>query len=710
MSFLNPSYLWVLPAGLIPIIIYYLMRYRSLRVDWGANYVLERALERLRKKLYLDQIILLALRVLACLAIVLAFARPASRSKSATVTGTGVHHVLLVDPSYSQLAGPEGSSRWERATETMRQLVSTWGRGETWSLYVMGREPGWRVEGRTVASAADSRAVIDEIGIEEASSSLSKAMEAVAEKFPAGENVEVFVFADDQASTWEQMDRIAPPTAGEASVYWVNPPIESRGNLAVTSVQFSHERVLVDHPVRVFASVRNFGDEPVSDAPAEVLIDGAFYAREAVSLLPGQEGWISFDTRFDEPGAHYVTVRLGDDALTFDNSMSAGVKVSEAFDVLVLRDENVEEKFASAWGFLEILGRIEEMTAEDDEPLFTMGPLRLSLCEGECPAERLETADVVLLDGGRTLDAALAAKLKAFVADGGGLVLAAGENVNPARWNELLSAAGLLPAPLERARVESIGGERYASLARSEFELPAMRAFETLEDGDIANAKFYSWYEFGEPAPETEVLMRLADRTPFLLRRREGLGSVLLMGSGLSGRGNNLIVREFYFPLVFALFSEAASGGVYPRTVPTGETIRVRVTDTTGVKGMTFDLPGAQAAVPLDPQEVDGELRASAVGGSPVTGLASVLVVRAGGSERVWYGVQGRRVDSDIRAVDAAALARAAERLNITEAADWRQLDETLRAQRRGAEWHHWAMIALLALLIGEMLMQRRFI
>ena len=46
MSFLNSGFLWALPLGAIPIIIYYLMRFRSLKIVWGANYVLERALEK----------------------------------------------------------------------------------------------------------------------------------------------------------------------------------------------------------------------------------------------------------------------------------------------------------------------------------------------------------------------------------------------------------------------------------------------------------------------------------------------------------------------------------------------------------------------------------------------------------------------------------------------------------------------------------------
>src|SRR5512143_2696965 len=108
MIFLNPMLLWVLPFALAPVIIYFLMRYRSLRVVWGANYVLERALARLRKRVNIDQIVLILLRTLAAAALVLAFARPAARLKSAAALDTGIHHVVLVDASGSMQAGEPG--------------------------------------------------------------------------------------------------------------------------------------------------------------------------------------------------------------------------------------------------------------------------------------------------------------------------------------------------------------------------------------------------------------------------------------------------------------------------------------------------------------------------------------------------------------------------------------------------------------------------
>ncbi|MBF0245111.1 MAG: hypothetical protein HQL31_07540, partial [Planctomycetes bacterium] len=55
MNFLNGAFLYALPLGLIPVLIYFLLRYRSLKVTWGATYILERALGRIKKLLFLKQ-------------------------------------------------------------------------------------------------------------------------------------------------------------------------------------------------------------------------------------------------------------------------------------------------------------------------------------------------------------------------------------------------------------------------------------------------------------------------------------------------------------------------------------------------------------------------------------------------------------------------------------------------------------------------------
>jgi hypothetical protein len=236
MTFVNPAFLWALPLGLIPVIIYYLMRFRSLNVTWGANYVLERALARYKKKIFMEQLLLLALRVVACLLLALIFARPTSSGPSTSVSGGGVHRVIVVDASYSMLAADAQGSRWKRAKSAMAGLASSWGRGESWSVFRIGARNEWFVDRAAVETSEKTVAKLEALETDESRAVLVKALEEVAAHFPK-EDVELYLFADDQAATWVGMESFVWPSAGRAKFFWVNPPLQTRRNLALTSLR-----------------------------------------------------------------------------------------------------------------------------------------------------------------------------------------------------------------------------------------------------------------------------------------------------------------------------------------------------------------------------------------------------------------------------------------------------------------------------------------
>lgn len=708
MTFVYPTLLLALILGIIPILIYYLIRFRSLRVDWGATYVLERALERMKKKVYLEQLLLLLLRVLVMLLLVVVFARPVSKQRSGAVTGGGAHRIVVLDASYSMLAGETGATTWDKALTAARELVGSWGRGERWSLYLLGSPARWVVDDQVVDTPERTRAKLDGLAPSETTASLAQALAAVLQK-TGGRDTEIYIVADAQAVTWKDVENLALPTGGAVRFFWLHPGAAGTANLAVTQLRLSHERILLRHPCRAFVSVRNFGTETAENAELEVLVDGAFFAREQVTLLPGQEVVTHVDVAFDEAGSHAVSARLRKDVLEFDNSAAAGVEAVPALSVFVLRDPGKTDKFASAWGLLDLAAKVMTRKNGEDVPLFTGGLLSARLLEAVPNADALSGADAVVLDGGCTLTPTLVQSLNTYVRNGGGLVLAADDSIDLKQWNEQLGRAGLLPAPLLAIRREALGGERFRSLSRSNLELPALKALETTEDGDVTRSRLYSWTELGEPVEGATVLARFAEGQAFAMEKRFGPGAVVLLASGLNSRNNNLLVREFTFPLLFNVLSEAAAVSQEPRTVATRQALRLRLREPEAPTTVQFTL-GQQPPQLLTPQETRGGRIVELAEGCERSGLGSLLLTWKDRHQRVWFGVQGERTDSDLRPLEPAAHQRVTEHLQLTEAPGWDELKAQLEAGYHGAEWHHWAALALLVALLGEMLLQRRFI
>src|SRR4051794_20604585 len=80
MTFLSAIFCWALPLAAIPIAIHLLHRRQQRVIRWGAMQFLLESQRRRRRIQRLDDLLLMALRCAAILALVLALARPLVRA------------------------------------------------------------------------------------------------------------------------------------------------------------------------------------------------------------------------------------------------------------------------------------------------------------------------------------------------------------------------------------------------------------------------------------------------------------------------------------------------------------------------------------------------------------------------------------------------------------------------------------------------------
>src|SRR6516165_11763470 len=118
--FLNPANM-VIGGALIssPIIIHLINRMRFKRVRWAAMEFLLKSQKRNRRRLIIEQLILLALRILLVLLIGFLAARYVGTTLGGIGQGTGISHMFIIDDSLSV------SDRWREGTDTK----SSWDSG-----------------------------------------------------------------------------------------------------------------------------------------------------------------------------------------------------------------------------------------------------------------------------------------------------------------------------------------------------------------------------------------------------------------------------------------------------------------------------------------------------------------------------------------------------------------------------------------------------
>src|ERR1043165_6940429 len=115
MTFLQSFILWGLPLLLVPIIIHLVNRMRHRTAPWAAMQFLLQATQRSTRHAKLKQILILALRVLAVVALIFFLARPLAGGWLGWALAPAPDSILLLlDRSASMEARVGGSARAKR--------------------------------------------------------------------------------------------------------------------------------------------------------------------------------------------------------------------------------------------------------------------------------------------------------------------------------------------------------------------------------------------------------------------------------------------------------------------------------------------------------------------------------------------------------------------------------------------------------------------
>ena len=104
MTFLNAILLGGILAGAIPVIIHIINRNRFRQIRWGAMHLLEQILRSRRRRLRIEQILLLLVRIAIPVLLALCMARPVLTGAKALLGKAKTSLVIVLDNSYSMNA------------------------------------------------------------------------------------------------------------------------------------------------------------------------------------------------------------------------------------------------------------------------------------------------------------------------------------------------------------------------------------------------------------------------------------------------------------------------------------------------------------------------------------------------------------------------------------------------------------------------------
>ncbi len=519
-------------AAAVPVIIHLLSRRRFRVVTWAAMRFLLAAQKQNARRLRLEQLILLAVRVLALLLLVLAMASVMPWAEAgwqwlvpadAAWVGTGrprTHKILVLDGCYTMAAKAGDARGFDQARNLARRIVQESPAGDGFSVVLMSSPPRALVADPAVepGRVAD---LLQGLRLPHGSADLAAGVSAVQNLLAASPDQfaekEVYFFSNLQQATWlsaspARLAEALKQVQARARVVLVDVGKDGLSNTAVTGLSLGVPLATTAGPVPVLATVEHHGPDARPEARVELLVGRARAAaddpplqmhvarQDSVRLNRGQTP-VTFTYPFTRPGDYVVQVRVEGDALEPDDVRTAVVTVKDAVPVLLVNGKQAPDPFDQAAEWLRLaLNPFDDGRAPSGLPARPKVLSEAQFATGG--AADLERSDCVFLCDVARFGADEVRRLEAHVRRGGGAVFFLGGRADLGSYNDLLhkDGNGLLPAKLEA---------RQSARADSVFQLqpeyratqhPLLRAFAGDDDRNSLTAARFRQYVRAVPA------------------------------------------------------------------------------------------------------------------------------------------------------------------------------------------------------------------
>ena len=517
MSFLYPVFLIGALAASIPIVLHLLRRDVAPEVPFTAVHLLRRSPFEHTRRRRLRDLLLLAARVAALVLLAAAFARPYLTAS----TGGPSLQIIAIDRSYSMSA----PGRFERAQAEARSAIAAAGRGQRVAVIAFD-------DRATIVAApggpGEARAAVDGLRPTYGATRFGPVLERALE-LSDRDDARLVIVSDLQRAGWENETPASIPASLHVEVRHVG---AVSTNVALVGLRRDGDFVRAD--------VRNNG-RASANGTITVAVDGRQVASAPFAV--GAESAADVAVPYRAPSRGVLSADIDDPSgFAFDNRRFLLLDATGRPHVLIVADA------ASQSGFY-LTRALQSAGTENGFEVQT----RPAAAFGAVAPAELSQQSAVVLASTRNLDRRGRENLLNFVRQGGGLLIAASGDVDPATIATAMSWRDF------SASEQPAGG---AVLAATDLRHPIFRPFGPLA-ADLGQVRFTRTWKVRPDG--WDVAARLTNGSPALLERREGAGRVVLFASDLDRRWNDFPLNAAFVPFSIEAIRHAASLTDAPR-------------------------------------------------------------------------------------------------------------------------------------------------
>lgn len=521
MRFLYPEFLFALLVTAVPLIIH-LFNFRRIKRVYFSNVSFLKDIEQkssaARK---VKRLLLLALRMLALVFLVFAFARPYIPSAEKGHSSSGINAVsIYIDNSYSmELLNKEGTLL-DEARRRAGEIASAYGVNDRFQLLTND------FEGRhqRLLDYEEFLSAVGEVKVSSMSRTLEEvtARQAEALSQERGAVRTAYLISDFQQNLFPARPlNISDDT--EYRLVKLAPPAQT--NISVDSAWFISPVHKAGESERLVVRLKNNSDQESQNVSIALTIDKQQKAIGSLSLPARTSRTDTLLFSGMQEGWRQGELRINDHPLTFDDTFFFSFLVRKAVSLLVINT-------AAPAPY------IDAVYASD--PFFHV----TSTDAGSVNYSGLSAFPLIILNGTEKMTEGLAGQLKEYVENGGSLFVF--PSVEPD-----LSGLNILTRILGTDYAEAISSQE-TRVSNVNYRHPVFRGVfdKQPNNPDLPLARKYILYgRSGRTAGEP--VMSLPGRRTFLGDYRVGKGAVLLSAVSLSEESANLVRHSFFVPLMY---------------------------------------------------------------------------------------------------------------------------------------------------------------
>lgn len=728
-GFVHPGLVAGAALAAVPLIIHLLNRQRYRPMDWAAMRFVLAAYRRTRRRVQLENLLLLLLRMGAVALLALAVARPFASGDGALAPLTERRRdlVLVIDASASMGYREEVETVFERVGARAAEIVGDLdgSRGDRVQLILAGgraRSFGWQAPDAALSLLSTVTEPTDEAL--DLAGTLAEVLAIVDEDAAGAEEstVEVRLLSDLQRTSFSpaagEGEAGPPPIERELDgleAFGVTVVVEDIGpaptrpaNLTVAAIEPSRGDLVAGAPVEIAVKVVNHGDSPRPAERVSLAVDGNKLPVRRIDLPASGSAEAIFTVQFPEAGPHSLEAELDGDRLAADDRRATVVIAPEPIRVLVVNGSPADDLEDDEVGFL--LLALEPLQGDSASVGGSLSPFEADEVMVDAltdPETDLRSYDVIVLGGLALVPELAVTRLEEQVAAGAALIIALGPRVADLSITngQLFRAdgSGLLPAELLR-RVTVARRDSYYRVASFEQDHPALSFFaDEAWRPFLSEVPLYSFVRC-RPIDGARVLAQLDDEgsSPLLIERPFDQGRVFLYTSSFNPDWSDVVRSpRTLVPLSHEWLRYAGARREPPRVVAPGAPISLIVD--TYPRLPELKMPGGgRYAIEGDVLELgDGRWRLPEVPGQR-TERAGLYAVDVDGGLSEPFAVQLDAREGDLERLSAGELSDLHPALSILEGGSHRDGSTPLGPQR-GELWRLLASLCL-AFLVGESL------